>query len=361
MSCKIAFVVEKFVDTTIGGEPAIHSNFIKFLLQKGFVVDVYCEKNEADNFNGNIFSQFTDKQSEYRTNLNKQNYELIISSKFGLKFAFLNADIYSIHSHSDLCSQKTKYGFFYNIFKPKQKRIKNEIKNLNANKEAVFVFCSNQLQKDYATLLDGTFKECHILEPYSNCIMSENYRRVDNRDFTFGISALGFQNKGGYWALVSAFFLKLLGKKFKLKMIYKKNGGFLQNVLVLFLGLKKNVEFLEKQTDMRKFYEKIDCLLMPSLLESFGMVAAEAASYGLPVIVSFKCGITQKIIDLHNGFVFNYNGCKIFNLFKKMKQIMEMEDFDALQKNILNTKFNDENFYNEYLEAIIKNVDKKEF
>ena len=349
MTKRIAFIIEKFADFSTGGEPSIHSNCIKYFLNKGYSVDIFCEINQAKTNNYNVFSDFIKNQKEYIKKIN--NYDLIIASKFGLKFSELTADIYTIHSHSDLYSQKTKYGLFYYLLRPRQKRIKNEIKNLKLRTNKKFIFCSKQLKEDYCKICE--LKNTFVIEPYPNWTPNEGYVKKKNDIFTFGLSATGFQNKGGYLVLKSAFLLKLYGKNFKIKIIYKKNGGFLQNFLVKILGLEKQIEFLSEQKDMHNFYESIDCLLMPSKLESFGMAAIEALSFEIPVILSSACGSKELIYDGVNGFVFKFNFFRVWNLFLKMKRVMEKKNFIPLKKVSFPVKINDKDAYNIDFEKII--------
>jgi len=69
---------------------------------------------------------------------------------------------------------------------------------------------------------------------------------------------------------------------------------------VLFLGSKK-------QNQLKKYYSAADVLVMPSLYESFGLVAVEALACGTPVIAS-KIGEMMNIIkEGKNGFYFSPN------------------------------------------------------
>ena len=59
------------------------------------------------------------------------------------------------------------------------------------------------------------------------------------------------------------------------------------------LGLGKRVFFLGSLKDISPAYEAADCLVHPTLEDTFAMVVLEAMSYGLPVVVSAPayCGI----------------------------------------------------------------------
>lgn len=351
---KIAFIIEKFSDKiNSGGEPRINFNLCKYLVSLGAKVDIYCQECESNIYNYTVFNQFYKNKNTYINKINNKNYDIIISSRFGLKFSEIEADIYTIHSHSDLFSQKRKYGYLYNIIRPKNKSIKNEIENLTCKKDKLFIFCSKQLQKDYCSIckLEKNF----VMNPYPNFTPNEKIKNKNNI-FVFGINALGFENKGGYLILKSAFLLKLIGKKFKLKIIYKKQAGPLQKMLTQILGLKKYVEFIPKQKDMQTFYKSINCLCMPSKIESFGMVALEAMSFGLPVIVSSTSGITEKITDMKNGLIFSFNCNKVFNLFEKMKFVLDNKNSDIIKNNLQKTHFITENEYNYNFLKIIDSI-----
>ena len=53
----------------------------------------------------------------------------------------------------------------------------------------------------------------------------------------------------------------------------------------------------------REFFASIDLLLMPSLYESFGLVAAEAVMHGVPVIISPSTGVAGLVSAHKCGFV----------------------------------------------------------
>ncbi|ROR18603.1 glycosyltransferase involved in cell wall biosynthesis [Comamonas sp. BIGb0124] len=67
-----------------------------------------------------------------------------------------------------------------------------------------------------------------------------------------------------------------------------------------------NVEYVGwvKQNQLPKYFAASDVLVMPSRWESFGLVAAEAHSCGLPVIASRCCSIPEIVQDGVTGFLF---------------------------------------------------------
>lgn len=54
---------------------------------------------------------------------------------------------------------------------------------------------------------------------------------------------------------------------------------------------------------LSKLLSKMDCLVLPSRLESFGMVVVEALAAGVPVIVSDHAGASEAISENENGWV----------------------------------------------------------
>ena len=66
------------------------------------------------------------------------------------------------------------------------------------------------------------------------------------------------------------------------------------------LGLEARVHFLGPQDDLMPAYRAADCLVHPTLEDSYAMVVLEAMSNGLPVVVSgpVHCGISR---ELHDG------------------------------------------------------------
>ena len=78
-----------------------------------------------------------------------------------------------------------------------------------------------------------------------------------------------------------------------------------------YLGLEKSIFYLDdyiqmfkvKRTDMANFYSMMDCLLLPSSAEGFGMPAIEAQSCGTPVIVNNFTSMPELVIPEKTGFI----------------------------------------------------------
>lgn len=72
--------------------------------------------------------------------------------------------------------------------------------------------------------------------------------------------------------------------------------GQAANKMIRFHGKLSHVE-------ISKLLSQMDCLVLPSRLESFGMVVVEALAAGVPVIVSDHAGASEAIRENENGWV----------------------------------------------------------
>ena len=100
---------------------------------------------------------------------------------------------------------------------------------------------------------------------------------------------------------------------------------------------------------MNNFYESIDCVVMPSLLETFGLVATEAMSYKKPAITSSYCGVSEIIADSKEGFVFNKNNHE--NLAEKMENFLNNSvSYEIISESAYETavKLNWHSFYERF-------------
>ncbi|GAA0360378.1 N-acetyl-alpha-D-glucosaminyl L-malate synthase BshA [Bacillus horti] len=69
-------------------------------------------------------------------------------------------------------------------------------------------------------------------------------------------------------------------------------------------GLNEHVVFLGKQEDVSEILSQMDLMLLPSEKESFGLVALEAMSCGVPVIASNAGGLPELIDHGQSGFTY---------------------------------------------------------
>jgi N-acetyl-alpha-D-glucosaminyl L-malate synthase BshA len=69
-------------------------------------------------------------------------------------------------------------------------------------------------------------------------------------------------------------------------------------------GVQDDVRFLGKRADMERLLSVSDLLLLPSELESFGLVALEAMASEVPVIATRVGGVPEVVEDGEDGYLF---------------------------------------------------------
>jgi N-acetyl-alpha-D-glucosaminyl L-malate synthase BshA len=70
-------------------------------------------------------------------------------------------------------------------------------------------------------------------------------------------------------------------------------------------GIEEDVTFVGKQNEMNRLLSISDILLLPSELESFGLVALEAMACEVPVIATRVGGIPEVVRDGVDGFLYD--------------------------------------------------------
>jgi glycogen(starch) synthase len=71
------------------------------------------------------------------------------------------------------------------------------------------------------------------------------------------------------------------------------------------LGVYGFVEFAGFRHDVERYVAGSDIVLVPSRYEPFGMVAAEAAAAGKPVVASHVGGLREIVVNGETGLLFN--------------------------------------------------------
>ena len=319
------------------------------MVKEGYKFDLFT--NKLVNNSKNLFNR-TFSLEEFEKL--KSNYKIIISTK-----ALIESDITYIHDHSYLYRQKMMSNpishFFYKIFNRKKhlKRLKEfeDVKSKICKIKKVIV-SSEILKQDMIENYGVNPEQIVILPPP---IEKYDFRERSSNDiFTFGISAVGFERKGGYLTLKVIRELKKQGYKFKVKFIYPSKNYWV-NLLIKLYGIKGYCEILPLYKDMSEFYYSIDCLLMPSLIEPFGMVATEALSTGCPVVTGLHCGSSDVIKNSENGFL--YEGNKSYkNLAKAMIKAIEQipQNKEYFKNNCLKSVENQtlEKFCSKYIDLL---------
>jgi glycosyltransferase involved in cell wall biosynthesis len=256
---------------------------------------------------------------DLREKIESGNYDYVLSSDILLPFANN-----LVHSNSSKYKSKNgKNKLMQTVLKLyNAKKIKAQEKCLENNNNALFTV-SGRLKKDYVQNFNIDENKVFVaypgMEDFSEFVTPE-FKDV----FTIGSIAGGGLNKGGYLLLLA---LTMLPKNCNLKarIIFPKfHESFFFKFCIKLLGLESRIELLRKQRNMDEYYKSIDCYVLPSLNEAFGLVVPEAAMNFKPSIVSSTTGVAELIQDRENGFIFDRAKKPVRNLALKLEEVADM-------------------------------------
>jgi len=145
------------------------------------------------------------------------------------------------------------------------------------------------------------------------------------------------------------FYLNLVKKLNKDKyqfIVFGENNHEEFNSYLKKLNIKKkilNMGKLKDELSLKIFYSSIDLLILPSMQESFGLIAQEGSIMGVPSVVFNNTGLTSVIDHKKNGYLSKsnsnedmYTGAKwcLSNLNRYKVSIYSKKKFN--EKNIIN-------------------------
>lgn len=328
MKKRLALIVisldECFTDKGFsGGGHKVTKHLILGLVESGkFEIDIFCKKSAVEHIEGiNAITVLNKKTfvSDLKEKIDAGNYDYVLSSDILLPFAnnlvhSNSSKFKSKNGKNKLMQQVLK---FYNA-----KKIKAQTQCLKGNPNALFAV-SRRLKNDYVSNFNLDESKVFVaypgMEDFSEFVAPE-FKAV----FTIGSIAGGGLNKGGYLLLLA---LKMLPETCNLKarIIFPKfHKVFFFKLCVKLLGLENRVELLPKQRSMDDYYKSIDCYVLPSLNEAFGLVVPEAAMNYKPSIVSSTTGVAELVNDGENGFIFERAKNPVKNLAKKLIEVADI-------------------------------------
>ena len=138
--------------------------------------------------------------------------------------------------------------------------------------------------------LEPNFSENNFVEK-SPIILGVIGRFHNAKGFDFAIKALKILQKNSTKKII----LKIAGTGEEMANLQKK---------VKDLNLEKEVEFIGWIADSKDFFSQIDIFILPSKIETFGLVILEAMKYGKPIIAT-NCDGPKEILrkDVDGLFV----------------------------------------------------------
>lgn len=174
------------------------------------------------------------------------------------------------------------------------------------------------------------------------------------------IISVGRMDRGdqkGFFRLLDIFSLVLDDKSLQEWKLCIVGDGILRKSLeekATKLGIMKNVEFKNFTKNIEKEYLSASIYAMTSYFEGFGMVLAEACSYGLATLAfDVKSGPSDIINDKESGFLIEDNNIKDFTA--KLKILMKDESLrHKFSKNAKKQalKFEKENIIKKWLKIL---------
>lgn len=314
-----------------GGASVVNKNLlIELAKNPNLEITVLCKGNPKKHIENvkiinfewkNLITFINDVEHE----LEKTHYDIIFTTN--LEYFNRNPIIQS-QSFIHRCNNEI---FPINLIKKifgrkKIKRQKKQFENLHKNNKYIAV--SESVKKDYVKnykLNPENVFVCHLGCEQVYETMSE----INKNDFiTFGCVANNSINKGGHLFLLGLGVLNLIGcNKFKARVISQNK---IMMLLSRILGLSEKVEFLPPQEKIIDYYKTLDCLVLPSKNEAFGLVVLEEMSCGKPCVVSSTAGVAE-IIDNENGIIFNRNSFLSFIIcLRKMYKMYKTNAYDNM-------------------------------
>lgn len=336
---KIAFVIRLFqCENFYGGGEKYLNKLIEQFISHGYIVDVWCHETNLNDYPGihKIFKydNYIESinpvasesfQSELVKTMAKENYDFVISDGIKPKHDRLLLQVFSSQYQKSLIEKITK-NLFDKFFNNKKLIARSYDKKwLQQDHKTIFVV-SHKVKEDLIKNFNVDENKIKIIYPGIDPSEQINIEEKEKNDiFTFGMSATFFKRKGGILFLKALRILKKKNIKFKARIILRsKKASKIKrlNLLLKLFNISNEVEFIAHQNKMQDFYKQIDCLVMPSIEEAFGMVALEAMLNKIPSIITSTSGVSEIVQDGYDSFVFTMDKNASTNLANKMIEVI---------------------------------------
>ena len=245
------------------------------------------------------------------------NPDIVVSHgrKFGTPAYFIvrNAKCKWIHFVHVFCEDLGKFKetqcTALDTIEENEKKHKSEIELCKAA-DVVFAVGS-RLQQKYSNCLPYVKVEIvtpGIFEKFLNKslqLVKDNVVKKNFSVFMFGRASFEDLTLKGYDIVADA--IGSLGKTFELTFVGSSSGEqrkieqwFLRNTRI---GRKQITirSFCNEEDDLMMMYHASDLIVLPSRTEGFGLVALEAISAGIPVLVAGETGIAEALHEVNGG------------------------------------------------------------
>ncbi len=265
-----------------------------------------------------------------------------------------------IEGYTDLNLKKNNkfisFDFDKMVWSNKKKYLTNKINFVTTstwqenNLKKSFLFKNNKQKKIFYPINHETWNKIDKTEsrkklnlPLNKKILLFISERIDNPIKGFDLIKRILNDKN-----FQDYYLVVLGRKNKEKF---------QNINIeyrFFDKIDNDIDFL------LAVYSSADLLMAPSSLESFGIVAQEAASCNLPSVAFSETGFEDTISHLKSGYLAKINNIEDFKT--GIKWCLDSHNFDTIStsaREIIKNKFNEDSIAIEYInfyKEIINNL-----
>lgn len=196
----------------------------------------------------------------------------------------------------------------YNVQEPNSNsKLSSFLIKLIDSKVIYYIACSNFIKED---LIKCGLSSSKIYVIHNGIEIVEKNNIIKNEILTLGIVGQVIPRKGHRVVIEALNHLKQKGVIVNLRIVGNGNIEFTNEIsnLIHKYNLDNQVTWAGFVKSYQDIYKGIDVLIAPTQNEEpFGLMAAEANMFGIPVITSNKGGLAEIIQNNINGFTFNSN------------------------------------------------------
>ena len=171
------------------------------------------------------------------------------------------------------------------------------------------------------TLYTGIDSKKFTPNPEVRKLLRQQYG-IDDDTLVLGIVSRikNFKQKG-HGDLLDLFSSFPEAKSWKLIVVGKGNGLIPFKLKAKKLGLENNIICLGHRTDVEYVCNAIDILVLPTMMETFGLVIAEAMALGKPAVVYSVGGTPEVVVDGKTGYLIEHKN--ITAMYKAIKKLAD--------------------------------------
>lgn len=198
------------------------------------------------------------------------------------------------------------------------------------------VICVSDFLKKH--LLDRTKMDIsRFTTIYNGVDLKEFNNKAENKDFRtqwnleendFVVALIGRMatlNGKGHYDMINAMASLPNTNHWKLLVVGKGKAAWRIKLKSFLAKLGNRIKFVGHQTDIPNVIRACDLLILPSKIETFGLVLAEAMAMGKPVIAYEVGGTSEAIEDRVSGFLVpKGDAAKMFSLIDELNKNREL-------------------------------------